>query len=402
LKPTLAGRNIQLHLLIQFNFLRLFAAADCGQAEQMTQLIPPPLLAKANKILFVTHLAIGDFTYMQMCFRALKRAYPHLEIHLWVDERRRSDNPADWPRLKNYSLYNWLAACPWIDRIYDQTYSPALHAQSIAEAQREAYPIVLALTHMACHRYARLTRKISARGFIVGLTKQKYRFFELSKKLSILKFDATIPLYESQERNVPHVSDIYAQWFGSAFGIDIPRPERYPDILIPDQWTHYARDQFASWQLPPQTVFINAYAKGPERCWPLERAFELIRGMRAHPQWRNAGFIVNAVPEDLPHARVLHAREALPDTHLFSAVDNFFQLPAVLGLCCLAITVETAVMHLANAMHVPVIALMRRNNPEWMPIDRENSVVVLAGEMDASVAQIGLREVMETVLSWPL
>jgi hypothetical protein len=74
LKPTLAGRNIQLHLLIQFNFLRLFAAADCGQAEQMTQLIPPPLLAKANKILFVTHLAIGDFTYMQMCFRALKRA----------------------------------------------------------------------------------------------------------------------------------------------------------------------------------------------------------------------------------------------------------------------------------------------------------------------------------------
>lgn len=368
----------------------------------MNQLIPAPLLAKAKKILFVTHLAIGDFTYMQMCFRALKRAHPHLEIHLWVDERRRSGNPADWPRLQNYSLYNWLAASPCIDRIYNQTYSPALHAQSIAEAQREAYPIVLSLTHMACHRYARLTREISPQGFIVGLAKQKYRFFELSKKLSILKFDATIPLYESQERNVPHVSDIYAQWFSSAFGIDIPKPDRYPEIDIPNQWQRYARAQFASWQLPPQTVFINAYAKGEERCWPLERAFDLIREMRAHPRWRNTGFIVNAVPEDLAHARTLHARIALPDTHLFSAVDNFFQLPAMLALCSLIVTVETAVMHLANAVHVPVIALMRRNNPEWLPIDRENSAVILAGEMDAWVSQIGLPEVMEKVLSWPL
>ncbi|WP_254504437.1 glycosyltransferase family 9 protein [Duganella vulcania] len=368
----------------------------------MKQLIPAPLLAKADKILVVTHMAIGDFTYMQMCFRALKRAHPHLQIHLWVDERRRSDNPEDWPHLKNYSLYDWLTASPYIDQTYTQNYSPALHAQSIAKAQREEYPIVVSLTHMACHRYARLTREISPRGFIVGLKKQKYRFFELSKKLGILKFNATMPLYESQERDVPHVSDIYAQWFSTAFGIDIPKPDRYPTIQIPDQWMRYARDQFATWKLPPQVVFINAYSKGEERCWPLERAFELIEQMRAQPKWREAGFIVNVVPEDMANAQALYDRLAPPDTHLFSAVDNFFQLPAVLSLCSLIITVETAVMHLANAVHVPVIALMRQNNPEWVPIDQENSAVILVKEMDAWVTKIELPEVMEKVLSWPL
>ncbi|WP_229256358.1 glycosyltransferase family 9 protein [Duganella lactea] len=370
----------------------------------MTQLISPSLLARATKVLVITHMAIGDFTYMQMCFRALKRAHPHLAIHLWVDERRRTDDPAQWPHLKNYSLYDWLRASPCIDQLYDQNYSPALHAQSIAEAQREDYPLVVSLTHMACHRYARLAREISPRGFIVGLTKQKYRFFELSKRLSIRKFDATIPLYESQQRDVPHVSDIYAQWFASAFGVAIAPAERYPAIDIPERWMDYARGQFAAWGLASgaPVVFINAYSKGEERCWPLERVFALIRALRDHPQWRDAGFVVNVVPEALQHARALYASEAPPATHLFSAEDNFFQLPAILSLCSLIVTVETAVMHLANAVRVPVIALMRQNNPEWVPIDRQNSSIITVGRFGDWVTQIGLPEVMEKILSRPL
>lgn len=368
----------------------------------MTQLIPAPLLANGGKVLFITHLAIGDFTYMQMCFRALRRAHPQLQIHLWVDERRRSDQPEHWPHLKNYALYDWLAASPYIDHCYTQNYSPALHAASIAEARGHDYPLVLSLTHMACHRYARLARAISPRGFIVGLAKQKYRFFELSKIFSIRKFDATIPLYEPLQRDVPHVSDIYAQWFSRAFGITIPPAERFPQIDIPPPWQQQARAQLAEWRLPPQLVFINTYSKGSERCWPLERAFALIREMRGHAAWRQAGFIVNVVPEALAEARVVHARHALPDTRLFCAVDNFFQLPAILGQCSLIVTVETAVMHLANAVKVPVIALMRQCNPEWVPIDRQNSAVVLVERPDDWVAEIQLPKVMEKILSWPL
>ena len=65
-----------------------------GDMADTVPLVPPGLLAGASRILFVTHLAIGDFTYMQACLRAFARAHPHVRIHLWVDERRRTNNAA--------------------------------------------------------------------------------------------------------------------------------------------------------------------------------------------------------------------------------------------------------------------------------------------------------------------
>jgi ADP-heptose:LPS heptosyltransferase len=58
------------------------------------------------------------------------------------------------------------------------------------------------------------------------------------------------------------------------------------------------------------------------------------------------------------------------------------------------ISVETAVMHLANAVHVPVIALMRQNNPEWVPIDRANSTVITTPRHGDWVDKIGVHDVM--------
>ena len=59
-----------------------------------------------------------------------------------------------------------------------------------------------------------------------------------------------------------------------------------------------------------------------------------------------------------------------------SAEENFFRLPAMLVACDLIVSVETAVMHLANAVHVPVVALMHGKNPEWAPIDAVKSTVL--------------------------
>jgi len=40
-------------------------------------LIPSDLLKKSDKILFIAHLALGDYTYLQNCFEAFARAYWH-------------------------------------------------------------------------------------------------------------------------------------------------------------------------------------------------------------------------------------------------------------------------------------------------------------------------------------
>ncbi|MFC6522034.1 glycosyltransferase family 9 protein [Undibacterium arcticum] len=58
------------------------------------------------------------------------------------------------------------------------------------------------------------------------------------------------------------------------------------------------------------------------------------------------------------------------------------------------ISVETAVMHLANAVHIPVIALMRQKNPEWAPIDQEHSTVITTANRREWVRSITVSQVV--------
>lgn len=372
---------------------------SAASAPGPAQLVAPALLAQADKILFIAHLALGDFAYLQACFQAFARAYPHIKIHLWVDERRRTSRASEWAHLKKYALYDWLAECPFIDKVYDETYSPQVYRESLDAARQEDYPIVISLASLERHKYASLARSISPHGFVVG-QKKRVRPYDLVKRLVYRKLDAFIPAYTPSSAPGQHISDIYAGWFTQMFGLEIPPAARFPVLDVGGKWMAYARKQFAGWGFmgtegkPSRVVFVNAFSKSVERSWPLERVIDLIRAMRCEPGWREAGFVVNVVPEALADARELFAGAGLERTHLFSAEDNFFQLPAVLSLCELIISVETAVMHLANAVHVPVIALMRQNSPEWAPIDRANSTVITVPRRGDWVDRIGVQDVM--------
>jgi ADP-heptose:LPS heptosyltransferase len=69
----------------------------------------------------------------------------------------------------------------------------------------------------------------------------------------------------------------------------------------------------------------------------------------------------------------------------------------MLSECDLIVSVETAVMHLANAVHVPVVALMRQKTPEWVPVDKANSTVITALQRRGWVDAISVGEVMEVL-----
>ena len=59
------------------------------------------------------------------------------------------------------------------------------------------------------------------------------------------------------------------------------------------------------------------------------------------------------------------------------------------------ISVETSVMHLASALKVPVVALMRTKNPEWRPWDEQRSFVVHAANRQDWVKDITVDKVLE-------
>lgn len=366
------------------------------------QLVPEELLKKSDKILFVAHLALGDFTYLQNCFRAFANAYPHIKIHIWVDELRRTSDETQWEHLKRYSLYDWLEACPLFEKIYRHTYSPALFKASIKEARAKNYPIVVSLAGMRRHRYAHLVRTLSPHGFTVG-QKKRVRFFDVYKHFLYRKLDRYIPAYQVTERHqsgelpFPHISRIYASWFETLFALTISDAARLPYVDIPEFWLKQATQQLTSWGFAngEKIVFLNGFSKSSERSWPLERVFALAAHMKSKPAWRKANFIINVVPEVMEQARTFHVKSGTPPIQLFSAEQHFFQLPAILSLCQLIISVETAVMHLANAVHVPVIALMRQNNPEWVPIDSTITKVITTSQRKAWVAEITVDQVLE-------
>lgn len=372
----------------------------------MRQLVPSELLQQSSKILFIAHLALGDFTYMQNCFRAFKQAYPHIKMHLWVDELRRTKDQSQWAHLKNYVVYDWVNECDIFDKVYTRTYSPDLLEQSIREARSENYPIIVSLATMQRHKYVLLARKINPHGFVVG-QKKRVVFYDIPKHLIYRKLDAFIPAYQisrSQRKGieaVTHISRIYADWFHQLFNISISVQDSLPYVDIPAKWHDYAISQFADWGFnhDDKTIFLNGFSKATHRSWPLSRIFELAAAIKKIPAWSQANIIINVVPESLPEAKALFAKTRLKQVELFSAEENFFQLPAILSQCQLIISVETAVMHLANAVHIPVIALMRQTTPEWVPINDAITTIIKTNNLKACVDEISVSQVLEALSS---
>lgn len=365
-------------------------------------LISPQTLEKTDKILFIAHLAIGDFTYLQNFFQAFAQHYPHIKIDLWIDEVRSTSDPSKWPFLKNYSLYDWTEQCACFRKIYRRTYSPELVAESKREAQQENYAVVISLATLRPHKYATLAREVGPNAVVIGM-KKKVRWYAPWDRTAYAGLDASFAPFPKTDAQ-HHITAVYADWFWQLSGLQVAQAQRFPFVEIPSRWQDYAQQQLLQWGVTPETmtagrkiVFINAYAKTKKRCWPLAKVAGLIIAMRALPQWSNSSFIVNAVPQELANAKEVLAQYQLTDTHLFSAEENFFQLPAMLHCCDLIISVETAVMHLANAVHVPVIALMRQKNPEWVPFDSEHSVVVTTQRRSEWVDAIAVEHIIKVL-----
>jgi len=368
------------------------------------QLVPAELLQQSNKILFIAHLALGDFTYMQNCFRAFAQAYPHIKMHLWVDELRRTKDKSQWDYLKKYVLYDWVNACDMFDKVYTRTYSPELNEESIREARAENYPIIVSVATMRRHKYVQLARQINPNGFVVG-QKKRVVFYDIPKYLIYRKLDAYIPAYQISQsqrdgsQSVQHISRIYANWFQQLFNIVISEHDSLPYVDIPAQWHDYALQQFKDWGFKPdrKAIFLNGFSKASHRSWPLARVFELASAIRKVPAWSQSNIIINVVPESMPEAKALFAKSHLQHVQLFSAEENFFQLPAVLSLCHLIISVETAVMHLANAVNVPVIALMRQTTPEWTPVNKKITTIIKTTSHKGSVEEISISQVLQAM-----
>lgn len=362
----------------------------------MKPLVPEELLKSSNKILFITHLAIGDFTYLQTFFKAFSKQYPHIKIDLWVDEVRRTRLFWQWKHLKKYVLFDWISECGLFNKIYSETYSWGRFYEQQALAKNEEYPIVVSLCDLRSHFYAKVARTISPGGFVAAVVKEKYQ-----NKISTNLVDGIILFSPSNEKEKFHVSKSHKEWFEKLFGAYKAESEWVPFIDIPREWVSYAKLKFTQWGIAPsdkrteKVVFLNSFAKNPTRCWPIDRVLRLINELKKDPSLKDAHFIVNVEPEFYDIVVTFFDNFRLERVHIFTAHKNFFQLPAVLSLCDLVISVETSIIHLASALKLPVIALMRLKNPEWGPFYENASWPIFCQKRRDWVEDISVGDVMQ-------
>lgn len=359
--------------------------------------VPAELLDRSKKILFIAHLAIGDFTYLQNGFKAFKAAYPHLKMDLFIEEVRCTSDAKKWPFLQKYSLYDWVETCDFFHKVYRENYSPALRAESIQAAKLEAYPIVVSIETLASLNGAGLAREIAGdKGFAMGMD-IRYKWYQLAQKRDLKKLDALIEVVKPYQGKKRHISDDYGYWFAQIGGVMMFQEDRYPFVNIPKQWQQNAKAQLQQWGVKADQpiVFINHIAKNPRRSWKLDQVRELIELMQAMPKWQETFFIINGIPEIFPEIEALIATHQLRNTKPFSALDNFFELPAMLQESDLIISVETAVMHLANAVHVPVIALMRIKTLEWVPLNKALTTLIFTPKRADVIADIPPTRVLD-------
>lgn len=372
------------------------------QDKNSLQLVPRELLEKSNKILFVTHLAIGDYVYMQTFFKAFAAQYPHIKIDLWVDEGRRTLCFWRWGWLKRYSLYDWLFASPFFNKIYDQTCTHVGRVRSIKQAKKEQYSVVISLGYVRPHQFACLAREISPKGFVAGIKPDVKKYHVLQKR-AYKKLNVTIP---AKINDIKHITDLYAYWFSQLFNVPLSGDQCAPYVDIPKEWVIYAKLRFLKYNIDKKqknfgkVFFLNAFAKNKKRDWPLENFAEIISVIKKGDEWRDISFIVNASPEQYEIVKNFFKKAGFNDVFVFCATENFFQLPAIISCCDLVVSVETSIIHLASALGIPVIALMRQKNPEWAPFDIQNSFIVTTEKRSQSISAIEWQKVYDIIMKF--
>lgn len=361
----------------------------------------PLILDKIDKVLFIIHLAIGDFAYLQSAFRALKKHYPHLKIDLFVVESRCTTDKEKWSLLKNDVIYDWLEDCTLFHKVYRKNYAPHYFQEAILEAKNEEYPLIISFGDVHSEPTEHYAREMASDNSIVAGLKLHINWYRLKYQFSKRKLWKNLDLtFDSiPMKKGCHISDLFNHWFKQIGGFDIPKEDRLPYMDIPQKWLDVATFKLNQLKKTPDQsiVFINYLAKDPNRSWKLDQALSLIKEMQGLEKWKNTLFILNTTPDQLKSVTKVLNEKKIQNAIPFSAVENFYELPAILKLSTLIITVETSIMHLANAVNTPLIALMRHKTPEWEPLKKEITTVIWCNKKKDKIVDIDVSTIINTI-----
>lgn len=321
----------------------------------------------AKRLLYMTHLAIGDFIYQGVWLNALKSKYPHLQIDVWFDDCRR--RPHSWAAGRNKTLGEWLEADGSFDEVYPIVSNVEERTTQIARAAARKHDLIVFIGKNRSEQFAKVARQVSSTAFAVA-TKSKPWNNPLAKWWYFSRLDGQLSFDEYSQR-LGRITAIYAGIFGKVFGLS---PEdtggrESLEIRYDPKYTETAKQYIAGFgENAKSFVFLNHLSTAERKDYPWNQLRDVMLSL--HEQYPDLAFIVNSPPDKYDETReVIEQDVALSALAVkaFTATGNFFELPAVMAECDVTITVDTATSHLAASLDKPQVAIMADDIKLWQP-----------------------------------
>ncbi|WP_462157497.1 glycosyltransferase family 9 protein [Pseudoalteromonas sp. GB56] len=339
-------------------YCRVMTQLGSEHVQGSIPLINKTQLEKAKRVLYMSHLAIGDYVYQGVFLQQLAATYPHLEIDVWFDDCR--EHAKTWHGGRNKILGQWLESESGINNIYPNAHSLEHRQEQVKLAKSKEYDAVFFIATARSERFCQYARAIAGNNLAVGVyalnAMQRMRHRQLIKALN-----GSINARPSEQFD--HISDFYRHYFTQL--VDMPAPaQSYQHIQVPQQYITELRTQQASKDI----VFINHLSTTDKRDWQLGQVIECMQAIHERePQLR---FVINAPSEQIAALEKQLSHHALNGIQVstFSAKTHFYELPAMISQSRLVISVETAIMHLAASLHIPAVALIREKARHWRPL----------------------------------
>ena len=348
------------------------------------------------KLLYMTHLALGDYLYQGPFLKALALSQPNIQLDIWIDDCRQKKK--SWHAGRSQSLVQWLSNESHINSVYPIASGTSDLHQQIQRAYLADYDVIVFVATNRNAEFAKTALKIANRGKVFG-TIPPNRLDRIVHHSVYKKLDGIINLTKTSQYD--HISDFYQDIFRKLFAISLNQNQRLLKVNISrrlkDQCIEKIDCLVKKFQLTqPQVIFINHLSTSYKRDWKLSQLDELIRLIS--DQSPQSLFILNAPPNEFGsldywvknNPNISHLA-----IEVFTAKNNFFELPGLMSLCNLVISVETAIMHLASNLNIKQVALIRQSAKQWRPL---NNSLVLQGKQ--RVDSIQPAEVFDAILNF--
>jgi ADP-heptose:LPS heptosyltransferase len=331
-------------------------------------LISESQLRQAKRLLYMTHLAIGDFIYQGVWLKALKAKYPHLEIDIWFDDCRRK--PHSWAAGRNVTLGEWLMSEGDFGELYPIVANLAEREEEIARARARDYDLIVFIGKNRSEQFAKVARQISSSAYIVA-ARSKPLANALAKWWYFSRLDAWFD-FDRVSKETGRVTALYERSFGTVFGLSTEDTggRQLLSTRVGQAYETAARERIESFvgDDPRRIVFVNHLSTATKKDYPWPQVRTVLISLdRAHD---DLAFIVNSPPDQYDDVERLIAEDnELGRLKIMAstAKDSFFELPALMAQCDIVISVDTATTHLAASLDKPYVAIMANDDKLWQP-----------------------------------